>query len=151
MGSFIFILNSPSFDEKSRCFQSLKKISIEALGAETSIEGFDEPILVWLPWLDEMKPNLVLCGPRLHCLRAELGSIIDYDRVRFSSREPKLFEKIYDIAPTNRMIRVEERRFPGAVIDYRQNFEIPIRRQPIVNKIHRPDVVPFIRDGKRES
>ena len=66
MWSFLVILLEPEFSLLSDFIQALKHKHVEHGFAIAAIEPFDETILHWLAWFDELERHAMLLGRLFH-------------------------------------------------------------------------------------
>ena len=76
-------MNPPGINFIPRFIQGSKPVLIQAFVSEFTIQTFNECILRWFPWLDEIDPHLVFFAPEEHRLTGKLGRVLPRFHGRF--------------------------------------------------------------------
>src|SRR5687768_3741057 len=96
-------------------------VDVQALVAQPTIEGLDEPVLGRFARTDEVELYPAAIAPLIKCLRGKFRSVIDSYRVRQWVRGRNLFERIHHALSGQRKVRLQSNALAMPFVDDRQH------------------------------
>ena len=139
--SDLVIVSTPSLAFPPRLGEAEEPARVQALGAQATIERFDEGIVGLLARSSEVERDTILIGSVVQYLRYELGATIDTNRARHtpSSQDPRYL--IDNLVTFDALIDLDRQCFGGIGIDQGQRPKTSAAEQRVRDKIHRPKFV----------
>lgn len=76
MWSHFTVLNSPPFDDPLRLTEALKPMHVQALVPKHAVEAFDEAVVQWTSWSDEIKLDSSPVCPLIEVVTGEFSPVV---------------------------------------------------------------------------
>ncbi len=124
---------------------------VEALVAESPVEGFDVCILHGPTWSDEVDVYATLMCPLVEVVARKLASVVALDRRRYAAVEDDAIERARDVYRANARGNVQREALPTEDIDRCEDAKSSTRRGHVPHEVDRPPLVDTGRHGRSNA
>ena len=145
------VIESPGANQFSGFIQRREPVVIKTFAAKRAVEAFDKCILIRLPWFDEVQLNSIFMRPLIQRRSCEFRTIVGSNHRRNFPLGFQSLQHLLHSLSTQRRVDFRRHAFPSEVIDDHQNTETPTLPDPVMHKVHRPNLIGRQRHRQRDA
>ncbi len=135
----------PVFDLLPGFLERQEPMGVEALVAETAVEGLDERVVGRLARPREIQCDLLLVGPAIHRQRREFRPVVRLDTGWKATLRPKTLRDANRILRSNLRRDFDRQTLLGEVVDDGERSEPSAIEQGVGDEVHAPTGVRMLR------